>query len=503
MAVTWRHLVGSTDRFAIEISLIEDPDGGRFAPPDVSESWGEFRIFVEGRNLCEAKDSTGETLSGARWYLLPLLRFFVQNWEVIAHQGRLPSVSRLGTFAATQMVSIEFPPPSAKNEAAERWHAEWWQFFTQHCLASTREGGIFPNIWVRRAGDDIEISWDNESNPAELPLRFLERTGVALVPVLDFAAVTLSLIGATVDELLKRTPTTALIQVKDELEQIRVPHAERRWLRHALLLNLRRNADEALDLAKRLADRLPSLRPQEQLGPFESSSLPTLVFASTSPHVREDDVILIVLEFDRARGDTKREFANLTDPVPCPFYQAWRNGHDLALRLRNKLHLGYGTIDIDEVLDDLGISVRSLELSDPAIRAVSFHDEALVPTILINTKSPRTQRQWSRAATMAHELCHLVFDDRLGSTVGVSSGPWAPVRFEQRANAFAVMFLMPEPEVSEMFEQARGRLNQRVKVVARHFGASFRATVQHLNSLMLIERYERDSLLGDLDEFQL
>lgn len=171
--------------------------------------------------------------------------------------------------------------------------------------------------------------------------------------------------------------------------------------------------------------------------------------------------------------------------------------------LRNKLGLGYGPIDIDEVVDDLAISVRSLELSDPGIRAVSFHDAALVPTILINAKSPRTRRQWSYAATVAHELCHLVFDDRLGRTVGISSGPWAPVRFEQRANAFAVMFLMPEPEVYEVFEQAKGSLNERVKVVARHFGASFRATVEHLSNLLLVERYERDSLLDDLDEFQL
>jgi len=62
------------------------------------------------------------------------------------------------------------------------------------------------------------------------------------------------------------------------------------------------------------------------------------------------------------------------------------------------------------------------------------------------------------------------------------------------------MFLLPEPGVSEVFGQSTGHLSDRAKAVATHFGASFRATVEHLANLDLVERFERDELLEYLDE---
>jgi hypothetical protein len=155
MNVTWRHLVGSTERFAIGISLIADPHEGQGASTAMAASWGEFTFFVEGKNLSEAKDSSGVHIEGVHWYLLPLLQFFIENWESILHQGRLPRVARRGTFASTQMANIEVPPPTLRDDAAFDWNEDWWTFYSQHCLASARDGGIFPNIWLRRLGDDI------------------------------------------------------------------------------------------------------------------------------------------------------------------------------------------------------------------------------------------------------------------------------------------------------------------------------------------------------------
>lgn len=505
MALTWRHLVGSTDRFGVEISLIEDPDQGQFALPEVSKSWGEFNVFVEGRNLCEAKDPTGVSLAGVRWYLLPLLRFFVHNWEPLMHQGRLPfRVPRSGTFAATQMTNAAFPPQSASPEAADSWHDVWWNFFTEHCLASAREGGLFPNVWFRRLEDDIEVSWDNDSNPAELPIRFSERQGAALIDAGEFASVVGEIIGATLDELIKRIHSADLIGLRRELDAIRRPTSDRRWLRHALLLHLRRNTHEAAEFARSLARRFPTLVPPDEQGAFAPSTLPSLVFASASPDITEESALLILDEFERSKAEHAQSgLTSVGENVPCPFYQPWISGHDLALRLREKLSLGFGRIDLDEVLAGLGISVRPIDLSDEGIRAISFVDEGLVPTILLNSRSSRTQRQWARAATLAHELCHLAFDRQRGTRLGIASGPWAPVRYEQRANAFAAMFLMPAPEVVAVFRRTKGDLNDRVKAVAKYFGASYRAAVEHLFSLDLIERYVRDGLLEDLDEYVL
>lgn len=505
MAITWRQLIGSTERFAIEMSLIPNPDDGGYASPDLLASWGEFKVFVEGRNLCEARDSTGIILEGVRWFLMPLLTFFVRNWEPLMHRGRLPCTSRSGTSGATQMASTASPPLLLRPPAVADWDDAWWQFFSEHCLASAREGGLFPNIWFRRISDDIEISWDNDSNPAEAPIRFSDRRGEALIPVGEFAELVGGIVAATLDELSKRVESPELVELRQGLEAIREPSAERRWLRHGLLLDLRRNLTEAIEFAKHLAELQPALAPYQGGGTFAPSALPSLVFASIAPNVTEKDALTILSEFEKSRGHTAQTpLVELYDEMPCPFAEPWRSGHELALRLRNKLSLGVDAIDVEEVITGLEVSVREIELSDPGIRAISFIDEDVVPTILINRLSPRTRRGWSRAATLAHELCHLFFDRRLlGKTLGIASGRWAPVRFEQRANAFAVMFLMPDSRASEIFEDATGGVNERVKNVAKYFGASFRATVEHLSNIGLIERYERESLLEDLGEWSL
>ncbi len=503
-ATTWRLQVGSTDKFAIEMSLVADPDDGQGAPADVSASWGEFKIFVEGKNLCEARDSGGILLQGVQWYLFPVLGFFVRNWEPMLHRGRLPRPSRRGTSAAVQMAAIQFPPPSKPHgDDAPDWEEAWWEFFTEHCLASARDGGIFPNIWFRRSGNDIEISWDNESNPAEVPLRFLERTGAALVGAGEFAEVVGGIVSAAVEQLVSRAPTPRVVELGDELGRIGVPDHNRHWLRHTLLLDLRKNVEEAAELLKTLAQSFPSIVPAAVKRSWTPATLPSLVFASMSPNVSPKDALAILGEFENAKAEGGQGTNVPYLATDCPFFEPWRSGYELALLLREKMGYGFDTLNMMDVVGELGLSVRDISLSDPQIRAMSFVDEGVRPTILVNTQSPRTQEKWSRAATLAHELCHLVFDKRIGKMLGIASGPWAPVRFEQRANAFAVMFLIPAPQAGEVFGNATGTLNQRIKVVAHYFGASYRATVEHLSNLDLIERYQRDSLLDDLDEYVL
>lgn len=504
MAVTWRQLAGSTDRFALEVSLADDPDEGRGAERSLAASWGEFTFYLDGRNLCEAKDPTGLTLPGVRWYLLPLISFFIRNWEPLIHQERLPRVPREGTSAAAHMASLGTPPATYDDRRTEEWNEDWWIFFTEHCLASAREGGIFPNIWFRRTGDDIEISWDNDSNPAETPLRFLERSGTATVPAEDFCPIVFKVLEATLAELLTRAETAELLSLETELASIGTPPSDRQWFRHALLLNLRRDAQAALQFAQTLTTRAPGLLPRADGGLFLPASLPALVFGSASPTLREDDILMIVDHFDTSRAEPlESRLFEIVAEVPCPFVQPWKSGYQLARQLRDKLGLGYGPVDMHDLLEAFDISIRPIELSDPGIRAISFVSIDVVPTVLINNLSPRAQQAWARAATLAHEFCHLVYDRRVGRAFGTSSGPWAPVRFEQRANAFAIMFLMPEPALLETFTAATGSLGERVKMVTRHFGANYRATIHHLHNLHLIERFERDALLDDVDASSL
>ena len=159
MQVRWEKLAGDTDRFAVKIAFTVDPDDGLGVDPDVSVSWGGFQLWVKGENLC-AHHEGGEQEDSVRWYLLPLLEWFVSRWNFLMHEERLP----IGSSAATAWEALRetrFPPPAIEREAepASAWESAWHRWWQRHAIRAAREGGLFPDVVMRRAGNEIEVSW--------------------------------------------------------------------------------------------------------------------------------------------------------------------------------------------------------------------------------------------------------------------------------------------------------------------------------------------------------
>jgi Zn-dependent peptidase ImmA (M78 family) len=149
------------------------------------------------------------------------------------------------------------------------------------------------------------------------------------------------------------------------------------------------------------------------------------------------------------------------------------------------------------VLSDLAVPVASIDLSQPSIRGLALvHGDGTV--MAVNESSSYSKRSWSRSALLAHELCHVLFDRNHGSELGIASGPWAPRHLEQRANAFAAMFLMPEDGVTEVVESSGADPLDWIRRVAHQFGASYRAAIQHLFHLGFFDFGVRDELLDGL-----
>ena len=59
------------------------------------------------------------------------------------------------------------------------------------------------------------------------------------------------------------------------------------------------------------------------------------------------------------------------------------------------------------------------------------------PCSLLNVDHPTYDTYSGRRFTLAHELCHLLYDRSYGWQLAIASGPWAPRDLERRANAFA------------------------------------------------------------------
>ncbi|MFO0177508.1 MAG: hypothetical protein ACK55P_09945 [Planctomyces sp.] len=196
---------GDQSEFAIRLTFSPDPDEGKGASSSMSATWGSFEIWVNGLNLClHHEDSV--TLPDVHWYLLPLLRWFVSNWDALLHEERLPNRNE-GRNAWLSLRATAEPPLALSEAAACEWdelqHA-WWK---RHSLLACRDGGLFPDIVIRRMQDKVEFSW-GPSPIAGAPQHyyFFANHGYARIDPLAVAKHLSSVVGAAIGHLCCEAP---------------------------------------------------------------------------------------------------------------------------------------------------------------------------------------------------------------------------------------------------------------------------------------------------------
>ncbi len=117
--------------------------------------------------------------------------------------------------------------------------------------------------------------------------------------------------------------------------------------------------------------------------------------------------------------------------------------------------------------------------------------------MLINNRHPTGQSRAGRRFTMAHALCHLLYDRGYGCRLALISGPWAPAAVERRASAFAAMLLMPlaliNRHISRLGAADLASIDA-IKTLAAGMQTSFIATLEHLTNLGKLDPGERDQL---------
>jgi len=141
-----------------------------------------------------------------------------------------------------------------------------------------------------------------------------------------------------------------------------------------------------------------------------------------------------------------------------PFEQ----GYALAQWLRTKLAIA-GGVDPTVFLRRWGVHVQSLPPLEEALDAVACWG-GLGPAVLVNPKGRHASSQQGRAATLAHEIAHLIVDRGRHLPLAEVFGGATPLHLEQRARAFAAELLLPRElagtavAVSTSLKEAAGYL---------------------------------------------
>lgn len=187
---------------------------------------------------------------------------------------------------------------------------------------------------------------------------------------------------------------------------------------------------------------------------------------------------MLVKQFD---GDT-----------PLPRTKVWGAGQKLAMKLRAMRAVSGPVLSMRRLVEALGILVIWQKLT-PDIAGYALCDEIHGPTIVANVNG-RNVNELIRRFTMAHELCHVLFDrghlqnmsafDTYDNFYSYRDDDRDPR--EVRANAFAIHLLLPESELVQAWRETRD-----VREIMTTFGVNYEATRYHLDNYGLLPVAEK------------
>jgi hypothetical protein len=211
----WVMQAGDPTGFAFKLAFLRNPHGDDDrASIEERESWGSFSVWVQGENLCSHIEQ-GETLDSAHWYMISLIEWLVDNWDALLHEERLP-LSNVGLSAAESLSLTKRPPISLKEVDEFEWLDVWSTWWGRHSFRASREGGLFPDLYLRRYRDSIEVSTGAESLPG-IPEDhiFLTPNRVYRVDPPMVAESFYTVLNGAVKELRRRIPESSRLERLD------------------------------------------------------------------------------------------------------------------------------------------------------------------------------------------------------------------------------------------------------------------------------------------------
>ncbi|MGC6331480.1 ImmA/IrrE family metallo-endopeptidase [Rhizorhabdus sp. FW153] len=495
---------GDPNRFEIAMRWRKDAEPRHRRPAEYGWSIGDLRLTVGGTIL--TGNAIGESpREFVSWYLLPIAQWFADNWTDLLHQADFPwhefsaapAVAVVGRKLRS-LIDARDGPGREEYRKAQAWR-------NAHALNSASNGGLLPDLYLRRYLDTVELSW-TAATPLFAPdqFRFTSGRGLAYLAVKDVAAPLWNALQWVADSgeeyTLEIDEREALSRLKDRLADLSkisvielTAHRIGERVFNSAMNSLRqRGLETAFVNDNDKIDGVPAIA---------RFSAAVAMYGGLSPSLTAGDVSKLT-EIIASASKTELAATQLDElvaadggpPMGVPYSEGYEWAVDLLEEERaSEFITEY--VDIEGLLVSLGITVTDGALETETIRGVALAGDGLAATIFVNTTSLFNVTSEGRRFTLAHELAHLLYDRTMAKSVGISSGPWAPAGVEKRANAFAAMLLMPRDLVLKAFGQNRQfSVSEEIAAAARTLRVRPAALIEHLFNLNLIDEFDRERL---------
>ncbi|MGC2374749.1 MAG: ImmA/IrrE family metallo-endopeptidase [Solirubrobacteraceae bacterium] len=173
---------------------------------------------------------------------------------------------------------------------------------------------------------------------------------------------------------------------------------------------------------------------------------------------------------------------------------AYVRGKQAAQALRLREQLGFGAVDIWQLLDHLDIPVALHEFGDSGGDGLYLWEHS-EPFIVVNASRRLSRQRFTAAHELGHHEMHRFDGDRLLITDHDVTRRSSDAR-EIEANAFAAYFLAPDEAVRRGVGDDRGEKITKDHVIELMgvFGLSYRATTWRLLNAEVINQAQQAAL---------
>jgi hypothetical protein len=480
---------GDKERFAVVISLGRDPHPtGDVA---VDAGWGGISLWVRGRCLTRNVSGEGAMSDEVRWNLVGILRWLIDVGVRLVNEEPFPGVIRKNHLrdGCDWFNKTQTSPPMTEADE-EGWFARRSDFRQHHGLRRAADDVALPNVMIRRLGDFIEVSWDNETWGTSRPdLSFVEQRGTELVSAWQAASkLREALIDAT-QALAHEYKIPELVRLAALASTTTASDDEWRWLVPAQTARVIH--DELVPLRERLVQHTRTKRN----GLYIPHAYETLVLRQAQLDSTVDVQALLDAAGILPAEPMKEPIRRLIRPTAAPTVRPYEDGYRRARDVREAL--GWGdepAPNLDEWMRSNNVDVEARALS-PTVDLIAMRSYEDRRGLAI--KNPRGKRRSHREISSATALGHLLFDVDPIAVDGTGEH-WPTAA---RARAFAAMLLLPDEGVRDVLA---GRTNidaSDVKRVMDRFHTGPYATTYHLKNRDFIADDERRmEILRELDE---
>jgi len=488
---------GDPERFEIAVRWTSDGEPRARRPSGHGWSVGDIKITIANQVLTRSRRSVAQQ-SHVGWYLAPFFDWIASNWAALLHEEDFAWNERSGAPAVVACHRALDKWIGARDSDGRVRYKEAQAWYYRHAIRSAAEGGLFPDLFVRRFLDDIELSWSAEP-PLFAPdgFSFMAEPGVARLPIEDVASPLWEVLAWVASEPPKlddedRASWQGLSTKIECIPTLSEITLDRAYVDERILELVRTSLDRIGHL-ELIADDVRASQP------FVREFSPAVaMFGGVSPNLQRNDVdALCHLLVDRASGRDGARLASLVashkeSPLGIPH----EDGYSFAEEFLTDVGLpgDKDWIDIRAVVEELGIDVLERALDTDSIRGVALAGNDFGPTILINTTSPFNASEYGKRFTIAHELCHIIFDRTRARRVTHVSGQWVAPGIERRANAFAAYILMPRALVVRHWRSQNYTSHAEFSALANKMHVNETALIEHLYNIELIDEIAREHL---------